>query len=59
MGEQENKEQKENTPTIFKKIGGVTYRVKVHFNEKSGEDMQKKIERLIRDEVKNPQKKTE
>ena len=56
MGEAEKKEKE---PTIFKKIGGITYRVKVHFNEKSGEDMQQKIERLIRDEVKNPVKKSE
>ena len=51
MGEQENKEK---TPTIFKKIGGITYRVKVYFSEKSNENLQQKMERLIRDEVKNP-----
>ncbi|MBO5564527.1 MAG: transposon-encoded TnpW family protein [Lachnospiraceae bacterium] len=54
----EQREEKK-VPTIFKKIGGITYRVRVHFNEKAKEDMQQKIERMIRDEVKNPSKKIE
>ena len=59
MDENQKIETETTVPTIFKKIGGITYRVKVHFNEKASEDMQQKIERLLRDEVKNPSKKTD
>lgn len=49
MNEQEKNEK---TPTVFKKVGKVMYRVKVHFNEDSKENLQQKVERLIRDEIK-------
>ena len=43
----------EKTPTFFKKVGNITYRVKVYFNEKSKENMQQKIERMLRDEIRS------
>ena len=50
-------EVKEKIPTIIKKIGEMTYKVRVHFNEESTEDLQGKMERIIREEVKNPPQK--
>lgn len=51
-------EIKEKAPTIFKKIGGITYRVKVHFSKEATEDMQQKIERMLREEVKAEKSKS-
>lgn len=52
-----NEEVKERIPTIIKKIGEMTYKVRVHFSEESTEDLQGKMERILREEVKNPPKK--
>lgn len=52
-----SEEVKDKIPTIIKKIGEMTYKVRVHFNEESTEDLQGKMERIIREEVKNPPKK--
>ena len=46
-------ENKDKVPTFFKKVGNITYRVKVYFNEKSKENMQQKIERMLRDEIRS------
>lgn len=54
-----SEEKKDIIPTVFKKIGDMTYKVRVHFNEDSKEDLQGKMERIIREEVKNPSKKGE
>ena len=52
-----NKQEKnEKAPTVFKKVGKVMYRVKVHFNDDSKENLQQKVERLIRDEIKGNKK---
>ena len=34
-----------------KKVGDMTYRVKVHFSEDATETMQEKLERILRNEV--------
>lgn len=38
-------------PDMIKEINGVTYVVKVHFKEGSGETMEQKIKRMLRSEV--------
>ena len=38
-------------PTVRKQIGKTTYIVRVHFSETSKENMQDKIKRLLRGEV--------
>ena len=53
-----SEETKEKIPTVIKKIGEMTYKVRVHFNEDSKEDLQERMERIIREEVKNPQNKS-
>lgn len=40
-------------PVIRKKIGQTTYLVKVHFNQESKETLQKKMERMLADEVRH------
>lgn len=54
-----SEEVKDKIPTVIKKIGEMTYKVRVHFNEQSSEDLQGKMERIIREEVKKPTKKDE
>lgn len=54
----QNQESKDKIPTVIKKIGEMTYKVRIHFSEDSKEDLQGKMERIIREEVKNPRKKT-
>ena len=41
----------ENPPALIKKIGGMTYIVRVHFSTTSTETMEDKIKRLLREEV--------
>ena len=41
-------------PVVRRKIGGTTYLVKVHFNPDSKETLQDKLERMLVNEVKNP-----
>ena len=53
----QNQESKDKIPTVIKKIGEMTYKVRVHFNADSKEDLQEKMERIIREEVRNPSKK--
>lgn len=53
-----SEEVKEKIPAVIKKIGEMTYKVRVHFNEDSKENLQEKMERIIREEVKNPQNKS-
>ena len=38
-------------PSMVKKIGKTTYRVRVHFSTTSTETMEDKIKRLLREEV--------
>lgn len=54
-----SEEKKDNIPTVIKKVGDMTYKVRVHFNEDSKEDLQGKMERIIREEVKNPKREDE
>lgn len=41
-------------PVVRKKIGKTTYLVKVHFNPDSKETLQDKLERMLVNEVNNP-----
>ena len=41
----------DNPPALVKKIGGMTYIVRVHFSTTSTETMEDKIKRLLREEV--------
>ena len=41
-------------PVVRKKIGKTTYLVKVHFNPDSKETLQEKIERMLVNEINNP-----
>ena len=43
-------EQNKREQFIIRRIGGTTYKVKVVFNENSGETMEEKILRMIRNE---------
>lgn len=42
----------QNRPSLVKKIGKTTYVVTAHFSETNKEDMQKKIERMLKNELK-------
>jgi len=42
----------QNRPSLVKKIGKTTYVVTAHFSETTKEDMQKKIERMLKNELK-------
>ena len=42
------------TPVVRRKIGKTTYLVKVHFNPDSKETLQDKLERMLVNEVNNP-----
>ncbi len=55
----QNQESKDKIPAVIKKIGEMTYKVRVYFNEDSKENLQEKMERIIREEVKNPSKQGE
>lgn len=46
-------QQAEKGPDMIKVINGVTYVVRVHFREGSGETMEQKIKRMLRTEVTN------
>ena len=41
----------ENAPVLVKKIGKITYRVKIHFSTTSRETMSDKIKRMLCNEV--------
>ena len=41
----------ENTPTMVKKIGKTTYKVRVHFSDTSTETMSDKIKRMLKNEI--------
>ena len=41
-------------PVVRRKIGGTTYLVKIHFNPDSKETLQDKLERMLVNEVNNP-----
>ena len=51
MRTDDNKQPKPNTFT--KKIGSTTYKVNVHFSKTSKENMNDKIMRLIKNDIKN------
>lgn len=51
--EDNEKENKNEVPTIVKKIEKTTYLVNVQFNETSKEDMNDKIKRMLEEEVIN------
>ena len=42
----------QNRPSLVMKIGKTTYVVTAHFSETAKEDMQKKIERMLKNELK-------
>jgi len=42
----------QSRPSLVKKIGKTTYVVTAHFSETNKEDMQKKIERMLKNELK-------
>ena len=42
-----------DAPVVRKKIGQTTYLVRVHFNPESKETLQKKLERMLADEVRH------
>lgn len=51
----ENKAVETTTPPSFThKVGGITYKVNIHFNEKSSETMDDKIKRMMLDDCNNP-----
>ncbi len=51
----ENNAVETTTPPSFThKVGGITYKVNVHFNEKSSETMDDKIKRMILEDCNNP-----
>ena len=41
----------ENPPALVKKIGKMTYIVRIHFSETSTETMEDKIKRMLKNEV--------
>ena len=41
----------DNPPALVKKIGKMTYIVRIHFSETSTETMEEKIKRMLREEV--------
>ncbi|MCR2026039.1 transposon-encoded TnpW family protein [Anaerotruncus colihominis] len=41
----------EDAPTLVKKIGKTTYKVRVHFSTTSTETMSDKIKRILRNEI--------
>ena len=41
----------ENPPALIKKIGGMTYIVRVHFSTTSKETFSDKVKRLLRNEI--------
>ena len=41
----------DNPPALVKKIGKMTYIVRIHFSETSTETMEDKIKRMLRNEV--------
>ena len=47
----ENEKTQSKNPTFQKTINGTTYVVHLHFNELSGETMEDKIKRLLRNEI--------
>ena len=47
----ENEKTQSKNPTFKKTINGTTYVVRLHFNESSGETMEDKIKRLLRNEI--------
>ncbi len=47
----ENTAAQENPPALIKKIGGMTYIVRVHFSATSKETFSDKVKRLLRNEV--------
>ena len=47
----ENTAAQENPPALIKKIGGMTYIVRVHFSTTSKETFSDKVKRLLRNEV--------
>ena len=52
-----SEEKKDRIPTVIKKIGEMTYKVRIHFNDKATETLQEKLERLIREDIKHSKKK--
>ena len=42
---------RDNPPALVKKIGKMTYIVRIHFSETSTETMEDKIKRMLRNEV--------
>ncbi len=47
----ENTAVQENPPALIKKIGGMTYIVRVHFSTTSKETFSDKVKRLLRNEI--------
>ena len=43
----------QDSPDVRMTIDGMVYEIQVHFNPESKETLQKKIERMLRDEVKS------
>ena len=43
--------QEKHRPDLVRKIGNMTYVVRVYFKEDAREDMSEKIKRLLREEV--------
>ena len=51
----ENKVVETTTPPSYMhKVGNITYKVNVHFNEKSSETIDDKIKRMILEDCNNP-----
>ena len=43
--------QRDDRPTLIKKIGKTTYKVTIHFSSTSRETMSDKIKRMLRNEI--------
>lgn len=43
--------EKQTVPTFVKKIEGMTYVVKLHFNEQAKESMEDKVKKMLRKDV--------
>ena len=41
----------DNSPALVKKIGKMTYIVRVHFSETSTETFEEKVKRMLREEI--------
>ena len=41
----------EDTPALVKKIGKITYKVRVHFSNTNAETMSDKIKRMLKNEI--------